>query len=227
MISVVIAAFAAGVIHVLSGVDHLAAVAPLSVERRARTWLTGFRWGLGHAAGVVLVGALSFLFREVLPLEALSSWAERCVGVMLIGIGIWGLRHALTRHVHVHEHVHDGDRHAHIHVHAEAAAHSHVAAETAAHAHTHAAFAVGTLHGLAGSSHFLVVLPTLALPTAMQAFAYLVVYGLGTISAMVLFSTAVAWFTRSVSATRADAYRSVMMACSVVSLVVGGFWLAA
>lgn len=229
MFTIIVAAFAAGVIHVLSGPDHLAAVAPLSVSRRGRgrAWMTGFRWGVGHSAGVLVVGLLSLWLRELLPLEALSAWAERFVGVMLVGIGLWGLRQAVTRHVHVHEHIHDGERHAHIHVHGEHTAHEHAAVEAPAHAHTHAAFAVGTLHGLAGSSHFIGVLPAMAFPTASQAVAYLVSYGVGTVLAMAVFSAVVSLLARRVETRRADAYRTVMTACSVVALVVGGYWLAA
>ena len=44
--------------------------------------------------------------------------------------------------------------------------------------------AVGTLHGLAGGSHFLGVVPALALSTS-QAVLYLVAYGLGTVTATI------------------------------------------
>ena len=214
-------------LHVLSGPDHLAAVAPLSVDRRERAWATGFRWGMGHSAGVLLVGLLSLLLRELLPLEALSSWAERAVGVMLMAIGVWGLRKALTQHVHVHEHTHGGQRHAHIHVHDHSTAHSHVVAPGNSHSHTHAAFAVGTLHGLAGSSHFLGVLPALAFPGTAQAVSYLLAYGAGSILAMAAFSSVVGWATRGLAFTGAKAYRAMMIACSVVALAVGGYWLVA
>jgi len=48
----------AGGVHVLSGPDHLAAVAPLAVQDRS-AWRSGLRWGLGHSSGVLLVGVLS------------------------------------------------------------------------------------------------------------------------------------------------------------------------
>src|SRR5512136_1769586 len=95
---------AAGLIHVLSGPDHLAAVAPLALNARERHWQPGLNWGMGHTAGVLLVGLLALLLREVLPIEALSSWGERLVGVVLIGIGVWGARRAAGLTIHVHEH---------------------------------------------------------------------------------------------------------------------------
>lgn len=227
VISIIAGAFSAGVVHVLSGPDHLAAVAPLSLDSRRRAWVTGVRWGIGHSAGVLLVGLLSLALRGVLPVNALSSWAERLVGVTLLGIGIWGLRSALTRHVHVHEHSHDGQTHAHIHIHGHATAHSNAAPTANSHAHTHAAFAVGTLHGLAGSSHFLGVLPALAFPRNTQAASYLIAFGLGSIVAMGVFSSVINWMTRTFASRAEHAYRVVMATCSTIALAVGVYWLAA
>ncbi len=51
------AGLVAGFVHVLSGPDHLAAIAPYAVDSRSRAWRTGVRWGLGHTAGVLCVGA--------------------------------------------------------------------------------------------------------------------------------------------------------------------------
>ena len=221
---IVIAALAgavAGIIHVLSGLDHLAAVAPLAVERRAQGWTTGLRWGLGHAGGVILVGVLSLLLREVLPVERFSSWAERFVGVVLIAIGIWGVRKAMRHQVHVHEHSHGGTDHVHIHVHSTDAVHHH----RGGHSHTHAAFAVGTLHGLAGGSHFLGVLPALAFPTTGQAVSYLLAFGLGTVLAMMGFSSALAWTARRLAFNGTRAYQALMLTCSLAATGLGAYWL--
>jgi len=88
----------AGAVHVWSGPDHLAAIAPLAARRRQAAWSPGLRWGFGHSAGVALVGLLSLWLRDLLPLDLLSTWGERLVGVMLFGIGLWALRKALKVH---------------------------------------------------------------------------------------------------------------------------------
>jgi ABC-type nickel/cobalt efflux system permease component RcnA len=221
----VLAGAVAGMVHVLSGPDHLAAVAPLAAERHESGWLTGARWGLGHATGVVLVGVLALLLREALPLDLLTGWAERSVGVMLIAIGIWGARKALRSHVHLHEHAHDGRRHVHVHVHDGGTAHDHRSGEGRSHGHTHAAFAVGTLHGLAGSSHFLGVLPMLALPTDTEAVVYLMAFGGGTIAAMAGFSSAVGWLARGLALGGHRVYRALMFGCSAAAGGIGVYWL--
>ena len=99
----------AGVLHVWSGPDHLAAIAPLAVRRPKRAWKPGLRWGLGHSAGVAVVGLLSLWLRDLLPLNLISNWGERFVGVLLFGIGIWALRKAFK--IHAHEHEHEGRNH--------------------------------------------------------------------------------------------------------------------
>lgn len=220
MISI-LSGFLAGTIHVLSGPDHLAAVAPLSVEGRRAAWRVGVRWGVGHAGGVLCVGILALLLKAVLPIDALSGWAERLVGVVLIALGLWGLHKAFRNHLHMHEHAHDGHTHRHVHIHS----HGHKHAEAAPHRHTHAAFAIGTLHGLAGSSHFLGVVPALAFPTKLQAIIYLTAYGLGTITAMAGFSSLIGFMSQGILSRGGLAYRALMIFFSVGALAVGGYWL--
>ena len=221
MISV-ITGLIAGAVHVVTGPDHLTAVAPLAVRRPRRAWLPGVRWGLGHSAGVGLVGLLSLWLRSLIPVDLLSSWGERFVGVMLFGIGLWALRRALKHNVHAHEHEHGGDRHVHFHVHHRHEDHH----GERAHLHAHVAFGIGTLHGLAGSSHFLGVLPALAFPTQSEAVAYLIAFGLGTIGAMAGFSWGMGWLAARFANRGPKIYRSLMGTCAVAAMGVGCFWLA-
>jgi hypothetical protein len=64
----------AGLIHVVSGPDHLAAVAPLALSSRTRAWREGWRWGLGHTSGVLVVALAALALREALPPIADISW---------------------------------------------------------------------------------------------------------------------------------------------------------
>ena len=146
----------AGGVHVLAGPDHLAAVAPLAVNSRGEeheapegargAGLAGLNWGLGHSVGVAGVGLLALLLRDRLPLEALSYWSERAVGFVLIGMGVWVFLQLAGRARRVSS---DPTR------------------------HPHAALSIGVLHGFAGSSHLLGVLPALdrPAPTRLTFFA--------------------------------------------------------
>ncbi len=225
MLIVLFSGLAAGLIHVLTGPDHLAAVAPLSVRSTARGWLTGARWGLGHSTGVLIVGVLSLLLREVLPLEQLSGFAERLVGVMLIGIGWWALREAARNRLHAHVHSHDGSNHVHWHTHQAETAHTTADAGKKKHRHSHAAVAVGTLHGLAGSSHFLGVLPAMAFRTRFESVSYLVAFGVGTIAAMALFSACIRWVAAGPLRSVTNAHQGLMRFTGVAAMAMGAYWL--
>lgn len=207
----------AGLFHVLSGPDHLAAVAPLAVERRDRGWLAGWTWGIGHASGVVAVAALAVVLRDVLPpIEAISAWSERLVGAALIGLGLWALRRSTQ--MHPAPHAHAGIAHDHLHVQAGPRWVRRLG-------HAHASFCLGVLHGIAGSSHFFGVLPALALPTRIAALTYIAAFGVGTVVAMTAFAAAVGR-SGSRAARHPATHRAMMATAALLAIVVGGIWLA-
>jgi hypothetical protein len=206
----------AGLFHVLSGPDHLAAVAPLAVEDGRRGWLSGWTWGLGHASGVVVVALLAIVLRDLLPpIGVISAWSERVVGVALIGIGLWALRRS-TR-IAPRAHRHGAVAHNHLHVQAGPAWVRRLG-------HAHASFCLGILHGVAGSSHFLGVLPALALPTRLAAVTYIGAFGVGTVMAMTAFAAAIGSVGGHVR-HGAALYRGMMRAAAMVAIAIGAFWL--
>lgn len=225
----------AGALHVLAGADHLAAVAPLAATDRRLGWRVGLRWGMGHAGGVTIVALVAFGLREVVPLESLTSWSERLVGATLIGIGAWALTGAIRlfrRSVPAsgsnHDHTHaPGDSpaarvpHAHWHVHG-GVAHAHV--------HRHGgrstAIFVGLLHGTAGGSHVLGVIPALALPSRAAALGYLTGFGAGTIAAMTVFASLVGLASLRFALAGPRAWAGLLAACGLTSILVGAGWLA-
>ena len=81
--------FIASIAHVVTGPDHLAAVTPLAIDSRKKSWLIGFSWGLGHTLGMLFIGGLFILFKEYLPIEAISKYSDKVIGMLLIGIGIY------------------------------------------------------------------------------------------------------------------------------------------
>jgi hypothetical protein len=226
-----LAGLTTGLVHVLAGPDHLAAVAPLAADETRPQWKAGMLWGTGHTAGVCVVGALLLAFRELLPVEAISAWSERIVGVALIAVGGWGVRRA--RRLQVHRH-HGGAIHAHVRsedgvsIERDPDAHheQHVHTHLHGHAQARASFAMGTLHGLAGSSHLFGVLPALAFPSAAEAAAYLAGFGVGAVVAMTAFAALVGVVAAGTSRRSAVAYQGLLYTCSAGAVVVGGFWLA-
>lgn len=226
------AGLATGLVHVLSGPDHLVAIAPLAVDEDRPHWRAGFQWGLGHTAGVLIIGALLLAFREVLPIDAISAYSERIVGLALIGVGLWGAYRATRIQVHrhhraggaIHAHMKRDDGHAPASDEHEA---QHRHPHLHGHAQTHASFAMGVLHGIAGSSHLFGVLPALALSTRLDAAAYLGGFGIGAIAAMTAFAMLVGVIARGVGRRHLGAHRGVLYACSISAVLVGSFWLIA
>jgi len=208
----------AGLFHVLSGPDHLAAVAPLALDGRRKGWLAGWTWGIGHASGVVVVALLGVALRDSLPpIEVLSAWGERVVGVALIAIGLW----ALGRVARIGPGSHHHGRLAHDHFHVQAGP-----AWLQRLGHAHASFCMGVLHGIAGSSHFFGVLPALALPTRAASVSYIAAFGVGTVAAMTFFAAVVS----SVGMQRSHGprtYRTMMTLAALLAIAVGGLWLTA
>lgn len=187
MVSVaVMAGFMAGLVHVLSGPDHLAAVAPLA-GNKSGGWRAGLQWGFGHCAGVLLIGVLALVFREILPLDEVSSSAEKLVGLILIGVGAWGICKGFSGRPKV---------------------------------AARAAFAIGTVHGLAGGSHLIGVVPALLFPAPVAACAYFTAFAAGTIAAMAGFSWLIAGVPQRF-------YRTTVLASSCAAVVIGFYWLIA
>lgn len=185
----------AGFVHVVSGPDHVAAIAPFAVRAKARAWQTGVRWGFGHSAGVLGVGAVALVLRDALNIELVSGWSERFVGVILLAIGAWGLLSASAPTASQNNH------------------------------HEHPAFAVGTVHGLAGSSHLLGIIPALALPSDLAAAIYLLFFGLGSIAAMGAFSSVVGWAAGMPNAGGVKVQSVLLGLFSLIAIVVGCVWL--
>ena len=205
----------AGFFHVLSGPDHLAAVAPLAVEDGRRGWLAGWTWGIGHAAGVVCVAVVAVLLRDMLPVASLSAWSERVVGGALIAIGLWAFRRSLR--IRPAAHAHGTVSHDHVHVQAGPRWVRRLG-------HAHASFCMGVLHGVAGSSHFFGVLPALALPSRADSLAYIGSFGVGTVVAMTLFAAAIG-ATSGLRRHGALAHRAMLTLAAVMAVSVGGWWL--
>lgn len=212
----------AGVVHALSGPDHLAAVAPLAFDRPAAAWRLGLRWGAGHACAVGLIGGLALLLRHQIDLSIVSTTGEMLAGLSLVCLGAWGWHRVLRHFVHVHEHEHDGVRHRHLHVHPRGTEHPH----PRKHRHRHVAFGFGLLHGAGGTSHLLGILPALALAGAADAALYVITFSLGTLLAMMACSGILGGIAVA-AGRRVQAYQYLLATAATFSLITGGYWLLA
>jgi hypothetical protein len=88
-------------VHVMTGPDHLSALATLSANSSALHALClGVRWGIGHSTGLLVVGII-FIAATVnnqashvnVP-QSLSTGFESLVGVFMLILGAYGFRRA-------------------------------------------------------------------------------------------------------------------------------------
>ena len=209
---VIVTGILAGFIHVVSGADHLIAMAPSSITSPKIAARNSISWGLGHSSGVIILAFLAIFIKDIAPLSKFSNFAEFLVGISLLVVGVFAIRNSLHLNIHSHSHQHNGVAHHHLHFHSD---------DQKKNKHSHALTGLGLLHGLAGGSHFLAVLPALALPLP-NAFAYLISYLSGSLASMILF-------TCLISVTTLNAgqkfIRSLIAFAGGLSFSMGLFWV--
>lgn len=180
-------AFLLGLRHA-SDPDHLVAVTSLVASDDAGTRSAarlGAWWGAGHAATLLVIGLPLIAFKSELP-AWLESGAEKAVGVVVLALALrvlWKWGHGDYRS-DPHHHPDEGDGHRHLH---NASAHAHRTVRS-----PRQAFAIGVLHGLAGTGA-VVLLLIAALPTRLEAAAAMAVFAPMSVFSMAACTAAFAW----------------------------------
>jgi ABC-type nickel/cobalt efflux system permease component RcnA len=204
--------------------DHVIAISTLM--HRSKRWgriaRMGALWGAGHTTtlvlGVAVIGGLKMQVSE-----ATLSYFELPVAAMLVGLGVWALVLTVRRARALRRHTHDGVPHAHV------GAHPHPHDLPDADDHDEAAgepwragwpsFAVGLVHGLAGSGALLLLVAA-TLPTLGQGILYALVYGLGSVAGMAGVALALALPLRA-AASRPTIYHGLTGLSGVLSIALG------
>ncbi|PIN19151.1 hypothetical protein CDL12_08150 [Handroanthus impetiginosus] len=168
--------FLAGCLHTLSGPDHLAALAPLSIGRtRMESAAVGALWGCGHDAGQVIFGLLFLLLKDRLHIEVIRTWGTRVVGFTLLVIGAMGIREASEVPAPCVA-LENGEN--------DVSGYESLASPSIAKKKIgFATFATGIVHGLQPDA-LMMVLPALALPSRLAGAAFLLMFLVGTVIAM-------------------------------------------
>jgi ABC-type nickel/cobalt efflux system permease component RcnA len=190
-------------------------------HRLAAATRIGVVWGLGHTLTVLIVGAAIIFFKIAIPARlGLAMEFAVAVVLILLGVGAAAslVRKGANRMrgvssqpdallVHAHAHTHDGATHVHPHVHLGDHADTHEDINAAMHLDHRIpadvlpsfaarrpllrSFAVGLVHGLAGSAA-IALLVLSAIPSPLWATLYLAIFCVGTVIGMGLITTAIA-----------------------------------
>ncbi|KAK1942008.1 hypothetical protein P3T76_006330 [Phytophthora citrophthora] len=78
-----------GIVHVLTGPDHLSALAAMSNGGSWRAFALGLRWGCGHSLGLIIMTAIFFAAGQTIDLDATGEYLNYVVGVFMIALGLW------------------------------------------------------------------------------------------------------------------------------------------
>lgn len=185
-ITVLALGFLLGLKHATDA-DHIVAVTTIVTRQKKLTHaaLVGAVWGIGHTLMIIVVGVVLILFHISIP-EQTQLLFELIVAIALIFLGalnISGVTPSLMHRFGPHQHLHTHD-------------------ETRAHPHNHLTDVIGTvglfhfirplivglIHGLAGSAAItLLILGSIT--DGRMAALYLCIFGLGTITGMMLVTT--------------------------------------
>jgi hypothetical protein len=163
-----------GVRHALEA-DHLAAVTALVDDdaRGTTAGVVGASWGVGHALPIAALGLGSLVF-GIEPPATVTHLFEAVVGLVLVSLGA-RLVAEVAGVVDVHQHRHGSHPlHRHLRVGDWALGATHVHGGS---------FAVGVLHGVAGSGVLVVALVASA-PGVERALAFLAAFSLLSVATM-------------------------------------------
>jgi hypothetical protein len=192
-------ALVAGLVHALEP-DHMAAVTAF-VSRRPhplRALGFGIRWGLGHSAALLVAGGAALLLRLEIPGPVVGG-LEFAVGMMLIGLGGWSVAGVIRPQAEK--------------------PHSH-AAEAAA-----GATWVGAAHGLAGTAGFLAIVPAVMLASPWSAGGYLLLFGIGTVSAMGAYALLAGALFHRAGVVAPKLAVGMRLSAATAGMLVGALWI--
>jgi ABC-type nickel/cobalt efflux system permease component RcnA len=198
MLSAIIVGMIIGFRHSTDG-DHVVAVATMARDYNSvlkGLWV-GVSWGLGHSTPLLILGILILVARESLMdlYESIAPVFEFGVALMLVFLGLQVFWKMYRGEFHVHQHEHDSQQHKHLH-----GTHGHGGNEESPHeASRHGPFpelipffrlksyAIGVVHGLAGSAAVLVGILA-ATPDFSAGIAFLVFFSIGTMISMAIMT---------------------------------------
>lgn len=77
-----------GMLHILTGPDHIAAIITISVNKGYQAFFIGVKWGIGHSIGLLIIfGVMLTIDKEILYKTQIVEWI---VGFYLILLGFYG-----------------------------------------------------------------------------------------------------------------------------------------
>ena len=161
---------------------------------------------------MLLIVVLFLLFKEVIPIEKISSYSEQLVAIVLIAVGLWALYHIFNeKKKHTHTYENQNKEHSH---------------KKEMKQNITSSFSIGIIHGLAGVAHFILLLPVLAFETKSESIQYIIGFAIGTVSAMATYGFILGNIARySKNVNHPLFFKGIQFAGGLFAIVIGLYWL--
>ena len=179
--------------------------------------------------GMLAIGILFLIFRELIPVDSISAYSEQLVGMVLLLIGAWSF-YKIFKEEKKHKHLHVHSNHT-VAIHKHEHAHHH----EASHHHTHnhqlkqssfASLSIGFLHGLAGISHFLLFIPVASFKNQIDSISYLVGFSCGIVLAMTSFALLIGRISSFSKNEHNDTlFKGIRFSGGLFAIIIGLYWL--
>jgi hypothetical protein len=98
VLQVIFPAISAGILHVLLGPDHICAIMTVSACQGSAALWHGFRWGVGHSVGLILVALLMYFLDDdpTSTNDVFTTVASYFSGAFMIALGSYFIRDILA-----------------------------------------------------------------------------------------------------------------------------------
>ncbi len=210
--------------------DHVVAVANI-VGKERNIWKSiwiGASWGAGHSVPLLILGTVVLIAKEAAlhHYETIAPYLEIGVGIMLIYLGVSAAWNVLRGNIHIHQHDHGAGPHIHVHA-SHAPQESHQRAKPLHNSFfilgrpvfRIRSFAIGVVHGLAGSAAVMVaLLPTI--DSTLTGIGYIALFSIGTMLSMSALTIILA-LPFKISAAKQTLNRSITLAAGTLSTALG------
>lgn len=205
LFSVLAFGFILGIRHAMEP-DHMIAVSTIASQSK-KLWqvsLAGIFWGIGHTSTLFIIGIILILMKNDIP-EKWSLTLEFLVGIMLVYLGIAALLSIRKKQKPHHKHE---DWHQSINKRKGTYIKS---------------LFIGLVHGIAGSGA-LVLLTMSTVHSVWQGALYIIVFGLGTVVGMLIFTTIIG-IPFIFSMRRMAAGKALILTTGAISIIFGFYYM--
>lgn len=78
-----------GALHAVTGPDHVLSLGPVALQRPKASFRIGLLWGVGHAAGTLLLALPLLLLSHLVHVPTWAGAGERLAGVAILAAAAW------------------------------------------------------------------------------------------------------------------------------------------